>query len=473
MTISPANAEPPAKATPAAGMQPPPLGGQPWMYDIAQLAAQIDFRVIVRSAKEKVFPAVVFIKCLRESMESGKKITEEVSGSGAIISAKGEVVTNWHVVDKAAEVRCLLLDGRAFTATVVGSDKDTDLALLQLKPAGPASQPADGKAADLHFATFAPSETLNEGDFVMACGAPWGMSRSVSIGIISCTKRYLTNNSEYSLWLQTDASISPGNSGGPLVNTNGQIIGINTRGVSSGGDIGFAVPSETVQRVIEQLRANGTVKWSWTGLRLQPLRDFNKNMYFDEKEGVIVASVDPESPAKRVGIEPKDRVVRLNGQTVTAMTDEDLPAIRRRLGQLPLNKAASVDLVREGKAMTVQLTPREKGKVEGDELDCPRWDMTVKTINQFDNEDLYFYRQKGVFIFGIKYPGNASNASLERNDIIVKVADKEVTSLDDIKAIHAETIKNVKAESRLKLTLLRNGLIRQVVLDIARDYEKE
>ncbi|MDD4888477.1 MAG: trypsin-like peptidase domain-containing protein [Phycisphaerae bacterium] len=427
---------------------------------------KMDFRAVVRAAKEKVFPAVVFIKCIRESMESGKKISEEVAGSGAIISAKGEVVTNWHVVDKAAEVRCLLLDGQAVQASVVGSDKDTDLALLQLK------LPADA-AKPLPFARFGQAEKLVEGDFVMACGAPWGLSRSVSIGIISCTRRYLVEHSEYSLWLQTDASISPGNSGGPLVNTAGEIVGINTRGMSSGGDMGFAVPSETVLRVVDQIRANGSVKWGWTGVRLQPLRDFNKNMYFDAKEGVIVAATDPESPAKRAGLLPKDRIVKINDQSVTAVTEEDLPSIRRQLGQLPLNKAAKLAVVRDDKTLTVELTPREKGKVEGEELDCPRWDMTVKTINQFDNEDLYYYREKGVFIFGVKSPGNASSSGLQRNDIVVKVDGKEVTTLDEVKAIHAESLKNMKAKSRIVFTILRGGLTRQVVLDISRDYEKE
>jgi len=134
-------------------------------------------------------------------------VAQEVAGSGVIISKGGEVLTNWHVVDKAIEVRCLLSDGRPLDAKVLGTDKDTDLALLQLeKPSGGALLP---------MAALGHSSLLKEGDFVMAMGAPWGMARSVSIGIISCTARFLATSSEYSLWLQTDASICPGNSGGP------------------------------------------------------------------------------------------------------------------------------------------------------------------------------------------------------------------------------------------------------------------
>ncbi|MBC8372681.1 MAG: trypsin-like peptidase domain-containing protein, partial [Planctomycetes bacterium] len=141
----------------------------------------MDFRAVVRKAKTKVFPAVVYVRCLRESHDSGKKITQEVSGSGVIISPTGEVMTNWHVVDKAVEVRCLTFEGKAMDAKVVGKDKDTDLALLQMKlPKGAKPQ---------IFARFGDSDRLVEGDFVMAMGAPWGLNRSVSIGIISCTTR--------------------------------------------------------------------------------------------------------------------------------------------------------------------------------------------------------------------------------------------------------------------------------------------
>jgi len=246
-----------------------------------------DFREVIKKAKDKVFPAVVFIKCIRERYERGEKSSSEVSGSGVIISTDGEVLTNWHVVDKASEIRCLLLDGRALDALIVGQDKDLDLALLKLE------KKQDTLA--FPYAELGDSSTLHEGDFVMAMGAPWGLNRSVSIGIISCATRFLPTNSEYSLWLQSDASISPGNSGGPLVNTRGQIVGINALGVRWGGGMGFSIPSNTITEILPQLREHGYVRWSWTGLRLQPIKDFNKNMYFEATEGVIVSGTDPGS----------------------------------------------------------------------------------------------------------------------------------------------------------------------------------
>lgn len=430
---------------------------------------RLDFRKVIKEAKDKVFPAVVFIKCVRETHERGKKISQEVAGSGVIISPEGELLTNWHVVDKAIEIRCLLFDGRHFEAEVFGkngTDKDTDLALLKLKLPADLDKP-------IPYATMGDSTKLKEGDFVMAMGAPWGMSRSVSIGIVSCTRRFLPGHSEYSLWLQTDAAISPGNSGGPLVNTDGEIIGINTRAVMWGGDMGFAIPSETIAHVVAQLRESGKMNWSWTGLQLQPLKDFNKNVYFDAEEGVIVSETDPESPARRAGIQVRDRIVRINGRQMTATTEEDLSDIRVLLGLLPKGQPAEIELIREGKTVTVTLVPREKGKVEGEELDCPRWDMTVKAINQFDNPNLYFHRQKGVFVYGIKYPGNAQEAGLEQKDILNKIDGVKISTLEDVKKVHKKLIDNVKTRHKVLVSVLRNGLLQQVVLDFSRDYEKE
>jgi len=228
-----------------------------------------DFRRIVQDAKSRVFPAVVYIKCVRETHESGKKESQQISGSGVIISADGEVLTNWHVIDKATSVRCLLSDGRHTPAEVVGSDQDTDLALLRLQ--------SDEHAPDLPYARLGDSSVLKEGDFVMAMGAPWGLNRSVSIGIVSCTRRYLDTVSEYSLWIQTDAAINPGNSGGPLVNTAGEVIGLNARGISFSDGMGFAIPSETIATLLPQLREQGRVNWSWMGLRLQSRHVLRRN----------------------------------------------------------------------------------------------------------------------------------------------------------------------------------------------------
>ena len=425
----------------------------------------IDFRRVVNDAKASVFPAVVFIKCVGESHDSGRKQAHEQAGSGVIVSPGGEVLTNWHVVEKAIDVRCLLHDGRALDARIVGRDKDLDLAVLQLA--------ATADTGDLPHATLGDSAALREGDFVMAMGAPWGLSRSVSIGIVSCARRFLPDLSEYSLWLQTDAAISPGNSGGPLVNTDGAVVGINTLATRWGGDMGFAIPANVIRLVLPRIREHGEARWSWLGLRLQPIRDFSRNQYFEGTEGVIVAGTDPQSPARQAGIRERDRILGINAERVTGLTEEDLPAIRRRLGLLPRGRPARIEIQRDDQHLMLEVTPRQKGTVEGEELDCPRWDLTVKSINQFGNPDLYYYRRQGAFIFGLETPGNGSDAGLWHQDIILKIGDREIQGLADAKAAYEAALANLETRSRVRVTVLRRGLFRQHILDFSRDYDRE
>jgi S1-C subfamily serine protease len=450
------------------GSRPQPAGPQA-DGKAALLAANLDFREIVRQAKSKVFPAVVYLKVLRQSMESGRARTEEVGGSGVVISEAGELLTNWHVVDRAVEIRCLLSDGRAFKATLVASDRDLDLALVRLV--------LDGKHEPIPTAELGTSGDLVEGDFVMAMGAPWGLNRSVSVGIVSCTRRFLPDSSEYSLWLQTDAAISPGNSGGPLVDTRGRVIGINTLGRMGGGDMGFAIPADTIRDVLDRMRTKGEVGWSWSGLSLQPLRDFDRDVYFEGTEGTIVAGVEAGSPAEAAGLRSRDRVLSIAGVATNGLTSEDLPNIRRHLALLPPDAPVDVVFERSSAAgmerSTVAMTPARKGQVQGDEVDAPRWGLTVKAINRFENPELHRVRSEGVFIFGVREPGNAMAAGLMRNDILLEIDGQPLTTLDDVKKAHERTLANLPDKRRLLVKLVRAGQMRQIVLDISRDYERE
>jgi serine protease Do len=423
------------------------------------------FQKTIQAGKDKVFPAVVYIRGLKDDMQRGKKIASAVTGSGVIISADGEVLTNWHVVNKMKNIRCQLYDGSSYDAELIGADKDTDLALIKL------TMPSGHKP--ITAAEIRDPKTLKAGDFVMAMGAPWGLNRSVSIGIISCVRRYLPKKSQYSLWYQTDASISPGNSGGPLVNAEGYVIGINTLGSMMGGDMGFAVPSATILKVIPRIRQYGKVNWAWTGIMLQPLKDFNRNITFNFTNGVMVAGTDPESPAREAGLKARDRIIKINGKPVTAVTDEGVPDIRNILALMPFKKKIVLTIVRDKKTMEISLVPREKGQVEGDEVECSRWDFTVKSINQFDNPELYFHYKKGIFIYGLEYPGNAIGAGLQRKDIILKIGPTPIKTLADIKKVYAEKIKNIKSNHKVLITVLRSGLMYQVVLDFSRDYDKD
>ncbi len=422
-----------------------------------------DFRAVVNRAKETVFPAVVYLRCVVENFEQGRRLRGTASGSGVVVSADGDILTNWHVVDRALEVRCLLNDGRAFTADVIGVDKDTDLALVRLRLPPGESVP---------FAVLGDSARLREGDFVMALGAPWGLNRSVSFGIVACARRYLPESSEYSSWIQTDASISPGNSGGPLVDTEGRVIGINARGSMEGGDMGFAIPSETVALVLPRLRDGGDAGWAWTGLQMQPLRDFQRNITFEGDTGVIIAGADENSPAREAGLQAQDRLLRIDDHAVTALMEEDLPDVRRRLALLLIGQPVTLTVRRAGQDLEIVLRPRAKGRVLGEELACPRWDFTVKAINQFEVPDLHFQRPDGVYIFGVLSPGNAAGSGLSSRDILLRINGLEVRTVDEVRRLHAQSVAALAegGSRRLVLSVLRNGRSVQIVIDFTRDY---
>ncbi len=429
----------------------------------ASLAVRPDFEATVQRANSQVFPAVVYIHAVAADLESGKEQGNVIRGSGVIISPSGEVLTNFHVADKASNIRCLLNNSDAYEAEIIGYDKDVDLALLQLK------LPPD--AAPLPYAELE-AEPVREGQFVMAMGAPWGMNRSVSIGIISCSSRYLPGESEYSLWYQTDAAISPGNSGGPLVNTHGRIVGINTLGMNYGGDMGFAIPAGTIADVVPRLREYKAANWAWTGLELQPLHDFDLDINFDFANGVIVSGTAEGSPARLAGVLPKDRIVAMNNVPITVMNAEAMPDFRRKLGLLPFDVPVKLTIMRGDEEFSIDVTPQAKGVVEGENLILKRWGITVKAINRFDNPDLFHYRNNGVYVYGIDYSGNAGRSRLRTEDIITHINGKEINDLAAMQTAYDEAVANVANRSKAVFGVLRNGAARQLVIEFSRENEK-
>ena len=417
-----------------------------------------DFQEVVREATGKVYPSVVYIRAIVNDTSSGLDNAAPISGSGIIISPSGEVLTNFHVADKARSIRCQLNDGAAYDAEIVGFDKDVDLALLQLKlPEG---------TPPLPYAVFEP-QPVEEGQFVMALGAPWGLNRSVSIGVVSCADRYLAGASEYSLWIQTDATISPGNSGGPLVNTAGDIVGINT--LSLARQHGFSIPVATITDVVDRLREYKEANWAWLGLELQPLANFDKNIYFDFDSGVIVANTQEGSPARLAGILPKDRIVAINDSEVSVKTIEKMPDFCRQLGLLPFDIPINLTIDRNGEMLNFELTPVRKGNVEGEELVLKRWGVTAKAINRFDNPDLFFYRQTGVFVYGLNWRGNAGQSELYTNDIITSVNGESVETLAELEAAYEKAIARAPRQTRANVMILRRGSPRSIVIDFGRN----
>ncbi len=423
-----------------------------------------DFRDIVLNARAKVFPSLVYVRVVCKDLTEGRNEKLTASGSGVVISKDGELLTNHHVIDKAEEIRCLLSDGSAYEAKVVGSDKDMDIALLKLQ--------RPGGSPDLPAAELTPDHA-EIGDVVLAMGAPWGLARSVTMGIISCTDRYLEQCGPYTLWYQTDAAISPGNSGGPLVDTKGRVVGINARGNTRGAQA-FTIPSPTILEILPNLRTKGGAHWSWLGFQFQPLRDFDRNTYFPYTNGVMIAGTDIGSPARKAGFRPGDRLVAVDGQGVTVRHVEDLPALERRLGRLPCGTAIAVAYVRDGAQLAAKLVPCEKGKVEGDEKVFPRWGFTAKEINRFNEPDLAFHAPKGgVYVAATDWEGNAANSGLRRRDIIVEFDGAKVATLGELDAFYQKALKDLPARTRVDVSVLRQGRPLRFVLNYQEDPEKD
>ena len=459
----------------------------------------IDFQKIIASAKSRVYPCLVFVKPIRETFEGGERQRVEVFGSGVIISPDGYVITNNHVAEKAVEVNCVLGDREQVPATVVGLDPETDLALIKL-------QLPDGNTP-LPVAQFADSDKAQAGEFVMALGSPFGFTRSISLGIISNTRRYIgfTTQYRYNLWLQTDAAINPGNSGGPLVDTEGKVVGINTLGIGMAEGIGFAIPSNVVADVARRLRAAAgkadksqwpvKVHRAYTGVQLQALNDFKSNTFSDAKCGVLIQSVDQDSPAHAAGVHDGDLLLAVDGKPVNGLYVEDLPALRVLLADLPPDTEAKLLLARKPaddanttappaayagkigprKVLTVNMKTVTRGKFEGEDFDCRQWNMTVKEITKFSNPRLYFMQPGGgVFVQGVRGPGNAADAGLRPNDIVLQIGKFDIKTIEDVKKAYTALVGDTKrVDKKVLVRVKRDGFLNLMPLSWERDYLQE
>ena len=424
----------------------------------------VDFRDTVSEAKDAVFPSLVYIRVITEgSAQMGKIEKVQASGSGVIVTEDGELLTNHHVIDKATRIRCQLTDGSMYDATVLGKDKDLDLALLKLSaPSGTVFRAAKLSA-----------RRLEVGQVVLAMGAPWGLARSVSMGIVSCNDRYMADAGEYTLWYQTDAAISPGNSGGPLVDTRGEVVGLNAMGITRGAQA-FTIPSTIISEVLPNLRRHGDAHWAWFGIVWQPLKDFDRDAIFDAAEGVIVAGTDPQSPAREAGLEPNDRVIEIDGEPVTAMFREDIPGLNRKLALKEWDKPVRFVFMRGAERKEATAVAKSKGAVEGEKAEFKRWGFTAKEINRFDTPELAFIASDGgVFVFAVAWDGNADNSGLKKQDIIVKCGGREVKTLADLRKCYDDAMADIGKTTQVGLDILRRGRPMRLVLNYRADPDKE
>jgi serine protease Do len=362
-------------------------------------------------------------------------------GSGFVIDPSGVVVTNNHVVGEATDIEVIFTDGSKLKAEVVGKDAKIDLAVLRVKPDKP-----------LKAVKFGDSEKMRIGQWVMAVGNPFGLGGSVTAGIISARHRNIDSGS-YDDYLQTDAAINRGNSGGPLFNLDGEVIGINTAILSpTGGSIGigFAIPSNLARPVLDQLAQFGEVRRGWLGVQIQNVDEsIAETLGLGKARGALVAGVDDRGPAKPAGIKKGDVIVKFNGDEVKE--SRDLP---RMVAATPVGKLVEVVVIRDGKETPVNVT---LGRLQDDKvaaLTPPQNDTTaLKKALGLDlsplTDDLrrrYNIKDgiKGAVITGVDPNSTAADKRLQPGDVIVEIGQQPVSSPSDV----AKLLDNLKKDGK-------------------------
>jgi serine protease Do len=410
-----------------------------------------------------------FFKNKRGGGDNQNRAPHRVSslGSGFIIDSAGIVVTNNHVIADADEVNVILNDGTRLKAEIIGHDPKTDIALLRVKPEKP-----------LTAVKFGDSDKLRLGEWVVAIGNPFSLGGTVTAGIVSARNRDI-NSGPYDNYIQTDAAINRGNSGGPLFNLNGEVVGVNTAIISpSGGSIGigFAVPSKTVVAVIDQLRQFGETRRGWLGVRIQQVTDeIADSLNIKPAKGALVAGIEDKGPAKPAGIEPGDVIVKFDGKDVKEM--KDLPRI---VADTPVGKDVEVIVIRKGKEETkiVKLGRLEDGEKQAalttkKDVGPEEQSVAQKTLGLQLSSLTDSLRQrykikdqvKGVVITSVDQNSAAAEKRLNAGDVIVEVAQEPIASPDDLQK-KVDQLKKDGRKSALFLVANAQGELRFVALGL-------
>ena len=381
---------------------------------------------------------------------NGKKRKAQSLGSGFIIDSTGYVITNNHVIDNAEKIMVILYDDTSFEAKVVGKDPKTDVALLKIEP----------KTTKLKAVEFGNSNNLRVGDWVMAIGNPFGFGGTVTAGIVSARGRNLSGS--YDDYIQTDASINRGNSGGPLFDMNGKVVGINTAIFSqSGGSvgIGFAVSSNLAKQVTDQLKKFGRTKRGWLGVLIQEIsQEIADSLGMKTAKGALVSSATEGGPAEKAGIKTGDVILKFNNIEINSM--KELPKV---VAGTPVGKSVPLVILRNGKKLTLnvelgELELAEKENLIGktssrntkskdyDKLGFVAEELNSKNRSKFNLKNV----DKGVVITTVKENSSAQDAGLSPGMVIVRVGQIEVSSL----SVVDEAIKNALKQKRKALLFL-------------------
>ena len=390
-------------------------------------------------------------------------------GSGFVLDAAGIIITNNHVIEDADEIVANFNDGTKLTAEIVGRDLKTDIAVLRVTP-----QP--GKP--LKAVRFGDSDTMRVGDWVMAIGNPFGLGGTVTVGIISARNRDI-NSGPYDNFIQTDAAINRGNSGGPLFNMEGEVVGINTAIISpSGGSIGigFAIPAETASSVVSQLIEFGETRRGWLGVNIQQVTDdLAESLGIGRARGALVAGITPGGPAANAKIEPGDVIVGFNGQPIDEM--RELP---RLVANTPIGREVDVTVIRKGEEMTLRVTlgRLEEGErmaaaaeEENAATEAPKPVEKVLGLSLAELQDEARAQfsiapdVNGVVVTAVDPDSPAAEKRIQAGDTIVEVAQEPVATPDDV-AAQVTKLKESGRKSALMLIANPAGELRFVAVRV-------
>jgi serine protease Do len=397
----------------------------------------------ISAARDRVLPVVVSILAVRQDYRQGEPVLSVSSGSGTVVSAQGHIATNAHVTRNGRSFRVIFGDGRELPATLVGTDTLSDLAVLKIDAPKPEVFP---------FAEFADTLDLRAGDTVLAMGAPWGLSNSMSAGVVNNPQRLLVSlfddeaeyedslgedepTGRYYAWIQHDAAIAPGNSGGPLVDLRGRIVGVNTRGMISGGDLAFAIPGPEAGRVVRALIAKGHVERVNLGFRLRSLKGTVHT------RGVLVNSVERGSAPEKAGLRAGDRVLAINDEPIDAPQPIDVPAVQRRIAELPVDSKVRLQVVRDGTPREIVLQAEAQPRERGDEAGFVPLGVSVSELTPSMGRRRNLESRAGLLISGIRPGGPAAIArpELRVGDVLRRIGGKPVASLADLQAAVPES----------------------------------
>ena len=435
-----------AAAAPAAERQVPASGAEvqlsfsPIVKRVAPAVVNVYASRTIQQQTSPFFSDPFFRQFFGDQFGGGSSACVQRSlGSGVIIDAGGLIVTNFHVIALADEVKVALSDRREFAADIVLKDERSDLAVLRIK----------GNAGDLPTIAFADSDMVEVGDIVLAIGDPFGVGQTVTSGIVSAFARVPGSPSEDQYFIQTDAAINPGNSGGALVDTNGHLIGINRMIVSPSGassGIGFAIPSNLV-RAVTSAAASGTApRRPWLGTELQSLTpELAASLKIDTPSGVLVASVVADGPGSVAGLKTGDLIVSIDGDGI-----DDLGALNYRLATRTVGSDAKLGVVREGKqyAAVVKLEaapetpPRDKRLIGGNSALAG---VTVLNLSPAVAEELsYPDTSKGVIVSDVANGSNAAKAGFRRGDVIASINGQAIESTTRLAEVLAAPVPYIE-----------------------------